>query len=161
MTSDEYTVGLKEIARRLTEIEKTNIEDESLYAAYIAEQSPRYYYISDCGEIASAEYCYHNGIGNKRLDIGNIFNTKSEAEFALERLRVIFEMQQWSGNMWDNYAIAYDKDLKNILISTRSFDAYYLGEMCFATRADAENCVEEVGAYRIKKYYFMIPEKEL
>lgn len=113
---------------------------------------------------------FHNGLpvlenwsgysnDEREYEIGNIFRTRTEAEFEAERLKVLAEMREWAGSWDDIYVLTYigSKDIvsfSNVVMVRNTF-----GEMRFATEKDAKNCIKTVGADRIKKYYFMIPEE--
>ena len=88
-----------------------------------------------------------------------MFKTEAEAEFAIERLKVIAEMREWAGNWNDRYAISVDPCDKKLKVLDRIL-LWSNGDMRFATEKDAKNCLKAVGEDRIKKYYFMIPEGE-
>ena len=96
-----------------------------------------------------------------RYSIGNVFRTEAEAEFAAERLKVLAKMREWAGNYNDPYAISYigfnNQDVQIIVVDKTGYSSF--GEMRFATREDAKNCINEVGEDRIIKYYFMVPEE--
>ena len=88
--------------------------------------------------------------------IGNVLKTKADAEFAVERLRVIAEMKEWAGEWDDPWAIEYD----NYGMVECVRDSILTGGMRFASDDDAYNCIKAVGVDRIKKYYFGVPEDE-
>lgn len=90
--------------------------------------------------------------------IGNLFIDKQAAEFAIERLKVLAEMREWAGKWDDEFTIRYDND-HGIETYFHVFPFKSYGEMRFATKEDAINCINAVGEDRIKKYYFMIPEE--
>lgn len=94
-----------------------------------------------------------------RYSIGNIFRTEAEAEFAAERLKVLAEMREWAGNYNDGYSLIYDIDKKRVCYTPAS-ERLVFGEMRFTTGADAEECIEAIGAERLMKYYFLIQEED-
>lgn len=89
---------------------------------------------------------------------GNAYKTKGEAIFAAERLKTIAEMREWAGNWDDTFVLTYIGNDDIVSFNTVLTFRNTFGEMRFATRKDAENCIKAVGEDRIKKYYFMIPE---
>lgn len=92
---------------------------------------------------------------NKILKFRNVFHTEEEARFTIERLKVLAEMRTWAGRWDDPFYIIYFPDDGKILIG---FSEQVNGDMHFATKEDALNCIMMVGVERIKKYYFCIPE---
>lgn len=100
----------------------------------------------------------------KRLSIGNAFHTKKEAEFALEKLKVIHELKQFAepkNIVWDyfneyHYIICYGCTSKAIDYNYAIINKYL--DITFATEEMARKAVEAVGENRIKKYYFEVKE---
>lgn len=90
-------------------------------------------------------------------------DTKEEAEFALERLKVIHELKQFAepkNTVWDfteyHYIICYDYTGDRINYGCSSIMKYF--DINFATEEMARKAVEAVGEDRIKKYYFGVEE---
>jgi hypothetical protein len=169
---------IKELEKKMAELEELQAETENTHAklkAQIAELKalreelpkpphPRwmpmndehYWYINDVPLSAT----WNNDICDINwYEFGNVFKTKEAAKFAVERLKVLAEMREWAGKWHDQYTITINHfDLTLEVLNRGVLRAN--GEMRFATEEDAHNCVEAVGADRIKKYYFMIPEEE-
>lgn len=85
-----------------------------------------------------------------RVSIGNVFRTKEEAKFAVERLKVLAEMRKFAsvGGCW---VIDYEKGE----IETDNFgDDCSFGTFAFEHEADALECINAIGEGRLKKYYF-------
>lgn len=116
-------------------------------------------YYTLCGDTVINRYSWDNDMWDKdRASIGNCFRTKEEAEFVLERLRVLAKMQKfaepfgakWYGNA-GHYYIFYsgrDKclDVDNNLLMRSS-------KLYFTSEKRARECIEAVGEDRIKKFY--------
>ena len=83
------------------------------------------------------------------------------AEFAIERLKVLAEMREWAGDWDDVFVLTYMGSEDIVRACTVVSFRNTFGEMRFATKEDALNCIKAVGEDRIKKYYFMIPEEEI
>lgn len=99
----------------------------------------------------------------KRLSIGNAFRTKKEAEFALEKLKVIHELKQFAepkNSVWVfkeyHYIICYDYIREGIDYNCSIINKYF--DITFATEEMARKAVEAVGEDRIKKYYLGVEE---
>lgn len=91
----------------------------------------------------------------KALAAGIVFKTREEAEFEIERQRVIAEMREWSGEICDDYVIGfvgYAEPYIKVFKTTHG----PCGELRFASKEDAQGCIYAVGAERILKYYFGI-----
>ena len=91
-------------------------------------------------------------------DVANVYRSEDDAEFALERRRVLAEIDEWRGEYGDPVSIAYYENNDRV----ESIAALYpnRGEALFANYEDADGCIRAIGQKRLKKYYFMIPEEE-
>ena len=82
------------------------------------------------------------------------------AEFVRERRKVLNEMREWAGKWNDLWILLYVGPNKAIVPEIVTNGEFTRGEMRFATREDAENCIRAVGGDRIIKYYFEISQEE-
>lgn len=164
MTRKEYEAEIVALKKRIAELETAQIEEESPappHPRWKPEQG-YYYYCVEPSTDSPISFYYNGGdrttLFEKEFDIGNVFRTIAAAEFAAERLKVLAKMREWAGNWDDGVALKYDGTTKLISTTFISPRQYTFGEMRFATKEDAINCIKTVGEDRIKKYYFMIPE---
>lgn len=157
MNERECKAEIEALKQRIAELERTEIEaDGPPHPRYMPENGVDYFEIMSYGRVSASvwtdsKYC------QRALDIGNVFRTQKEAEFALERLKVLAEMREWAGKWNDEFNLRYEKGEIETFCQALSDKSY--GEMRFATKEDALNCINAVGEDRIKKYYFMIPEE--
>ncbi len=97
--------------------------------------------------------------------IGNIYNTREQAEYALERMKVRAELERLSLESWGNNRYSSDSlffDIKiglgtgasQLEVHASSFSIY--SNITFATAENAEEAIRTVGADRIKKYLFNV-----
>lgn len=170
---------LHELERKLVELDELRTELKSTidevksgegekpkppHPRWIPKECEFYYYISDTRGIYIDSW-HSDDIDKFRFSTGNVFRrdnvfqNSAEAEFAIERMKVLAEMREWAGNYNDIYFLFYDVNEERIRYLPATEKTVY-GEMRFATNEDAKNCIEAVGGDRIKKYYFMIPEDE-
>lgn len=104
----------------------------------------------------------------KRYEIGNCFKTKNEAEFALEKLKVITELKRYACEYneekinWQstdgkyNYYIKYD--VRSHIV-TYDFEKFFKREdIYFTSREIAKAAIKEIGEERLKKYYFEVED---
>ena len=114
------------------------------------------------------DYWYMNALGiifndkwsgsiseEEMLEIGNVFKTKQQADFAAEKLKVEAELRKYSRPFnygWGNYNI--------ILTDNESVNTAYWsgvqsqGSIHFESKEKAQQAINEVGQERIKKYLF-------
>ena len=106
-----------------------------------------------------------NEPNNFQYAIGNCFKTKEEAEFALERLKVIAEMKRyivehddvelhWSNGTQQKCILTYDHALKIISVDSFSLVQEIETSLYASSREIMKNMIKEIGEDRIKKYYF-------
>lgn len=92
------------------------------------------------------------------LEIGNVFKTAEEAEFAVEKLKVEAELRKFSRpfeygeNCTEFY---YDHEFGGIMFCTLTASQTQ-GAIYFESREKAEGAIETVGEGRIKKYIFEV-----
>ena len=122
-----------------------------------------YYYIYSDGEITDSNFYLNDSFCKNILSIGNCFKTKEEAEFELERLKVIAKMKKFAepeDRKWDghnkHWCLLYDCNSVFIQVICKmefKYDCIY-----FESIEKAKKCVETVGKDRIKKYYLRVKE---
>ena len=130
------------------------------------KQKDRYLFFSDsCGHIE-----YVTWVGNpsdkQRFALGNCFKSREEAEFELERLKVLAEMRkfeepkdrEWDGSVNHHWFIFYDLTLNAIAIDR--LYCYKSSDIYFESQEVAEECIKAIGEDRIKKYYLGVMEVE-
>ena len=145
----------KEFAEKI-EILKSEAQQEQEFFPEIGEY---YFYINDTGDIYRTEYAppYNDDDYECRKDIGNIFRTRDEACFAVEKLKVEAELRKfsrpfvWGEENWILYMSAY----RNIFLGYEN-DEVCQGVIYFESEEKAEEAIEAVGEERIKKYIFGI-----
>ena len=113
-----------------------------------------YYLIDIDGEVMNA--IWNNiYIDNDFRNIGNIFLTKEEAEFEVERRKIETEMIRLGGRRnfkfnGDNYGIYYCDGINVVYYC----NTMYQGLIYFDTIKDAHDAIKEIGKNRIIKYIF-------
>ncbi|WCG37066.1 hypothetical protein PML80_05945 [Aerococcus urinaeequi] len=114
-----------------------------------------YWYVdsdTDVMDTASYDGEYDRG----RLSIGNVFKTKEQAEFAVEKLKVEAELRKHSrpfeyGKF--NYYLFFDIDGNSIITDFTSYCPPQ-GAIYFESEEKAQQAIKSVGIDRIKKYLF-------
>lgn len=146
---------LKALKERIAELEEQAKEEQEFPKNY-----DDYWFIDEEGSVGSTLYDNHY-IDDYYIDrchqtIGNIFSTKEQAEFAVEKLKVEAELRKFSRlfkedeNNWFILWHTYKKEVQ-IDWSTRLFRQ---GTIYFESGKKVEEAIEAVGKERIKKYIF-------
>lgn len=119
-------------------------------------------------------YSYINTIGNIYYDTwngdawdlrvrenGNLFLTKEEAEFELERRKCEAIMLKYGRRTFkyedDNYFIRFDNDDKKVFVDVWRLNQFQ-GIIYFDTEELAQKAMDEIGKERLKKYIFRVEE---
>lgn len=153
LTEDER----KELMRL---VEKSN---EPKRKVRFPERGEEYYYLESTNDVGY-DLWTNNTSNNLRLNMGNIFKTKKEAEFAAEKQKVIVELQRyaiehnerdidWNDGNEHKYNIIYEHNFNRLRIFS-TFNRQYIGQIYFTSVEIAKNAIREIGEDRIKKYLF-------
>lgn len=146
--------ALAETAEKLRDF----VENESVpqqpkppHSRWKPRDGSQYYWVSGCGAIELSNW-REDEFDQNAFAIGNVYETKAEAEFAAEQMKVLAEMGNWMGSWNGPYCIRLYPlyGIKVVSTPTQFGD----GEMRFDTQEDALHCIAVVGAERIRKYYF-------
>lgn len=153
----------EERATLLYLVKKANKSDSKVWKP---EYDMDYYFIRNNGQI-----CYTNwiksDIDKERFILGNCFKTEEEAEFALERQKVITELKRymlennekeidWYDHCVLKYYIQYDYVNDTLNIASTRYYKSNISSMYFTSDKIAQAAIEAIGKERIKKYYFEV-----
>lgn len=118
----------------------------------------RYYFIETNGGVYS---CYWLADVNDlcRIEFGNVFLTKEEAEFELERRKCEAIMLKYGRRMFKygdgNYLLRFNNTNKKVEVDFWSIYQYQ-GSIYFDTEELAQKAIDEIGEERLKKYVFRV-----
>jgi hypothetical protein len=126
------------------------------------EEGETYWFIY--GDYSIYDSCWDNdSTDNIRYSTGNCYKTKADAEFALEKQKLLVAMQRYADERneeeidWENdkpkFYIYYNYRQK-IIYNSSCTNFRGLGQIYFTSKEIAENCVKEFTELRIKKYLF-------
>lgn len=126
-----------------------------------------YFRIDPFGNITSLKW-ENDVFDNKYYNARNIYKTKEEAEFEVERRKIMTELQNYADEHngeidHPSYAlwIAFDEDDMSITVETESY-LPPVGAVLFSYGGTAYDAIETIGEDRILKYMFRVnPNKEL
>lgn len=156
---EELQKKVDELQKELNELKEQEKETES-GGVWRPKLGERYFYISPNGEIL---YDTNDDTPTDimRFSIGNVFRTKEEAEFAVEKLKALAELKVFAepkDRKWDgknkHWCIGYDVEDDRIHVG--HWLAYKSNEVYFETKEKAQQAVDAVGMDRIKKYYLEV-----
>lgn len=115
-----------------------------------------FYTISAFGDIRHWEYKGHE-IDLNAFRIGSVFKTREEAEFEVEKKKVITELNRYSKAYnpdKNNFCICYSYGEDALVPYLEPLDEPDIGAYYFESEKMAKKAIKEVGEERIKKYLF-------
>ena len=145
---------LKALKERIAELEE-QVKGEQEFP----QEDDIFWFINTFGR--SVWSTWGESITNRQLiEIGNMFRTKEQAEFAVEKLKVEAELRKFSRPFKEdeyNYFIQIHPSRNNIVTES---DDYYptQGTIYFESTTIANEAIDTVGKERIKKYIFGVED---
>lgn len=142
-----------------------NIEKQTEEEISFPMEGDKYYFIN--GSEVCESYWYDDEIDRDRLPLGNCFKTLEEAEFEVERLKVLHEMKQFAEpkeREWDSFNEHYYIYYRFLNLNTSNVieighvNSCKSDEIYFESKENAKACIESVGEDRIKKYYLRVED---
>lgn len=141
---------IKALKERIAELEEQAKEEQEFPQKY-----DDYWYVDDDTEVLSQKW-HNSEYDEGRLSIDNIFKTKEQAQFAVEKLKVEAELRKFSRPFKENDNNYYiELYLLDKTISIDSSDCFQTqGTIYFESTTIANEAIEAIGENRIKKYIF-------
>ncbi len=124
------------------------------------QNGDKFYYIDSI--LAVGEDVFASGTLDYTFQkAGNCFKTKEEAEFLVEKIKVINELKEYSRPFIygkENYYLVWQYDVYGEKSFVRALWTSYekTNNIFFACKKKAEEAINAVGEDRIKKYYLGI-----
>ena len=141
---------INSLKQRISELEQ-QVEQEKDFPQYGKD----YWYVDDDAEVTDSEW--DGGDWDQvRMSVGNVFKTKEQAEFVVEKLKVEAELRKISrpfkcGEI--NHYIFLNTDNECLDVVGLSYSQYQ-GTIYFESEEKAQQAIQSVGEERIKKYIF-------
>lgn len=161
---DKILKNIKTKEDRVAQIEKEL--EELKNKKWKPEVGEIYHYISNRGSTLCETNDNFPG-DEDRFNIGNYFKTHEEAEFEVERIKVLEELkkfsyefsdEEWEYGDFDKFILYYNYETNEIDIDcfwNCKYDSIH-----FKTKEDAEKAIDKIGEERLKKYYFKVGNNE-
>lgn len=93
----------------------------------------------------------------EQLSIGNIFRTREQAEFLLEKLKVEAELRKFSRPFKHgakNHTINYNHETEMVVNVNATATYQETGSFYFDSYEEVVEAIDTIGEERIKKYFF-------
>ena len=145
---------IKALKERIAELEEQAKEEKEF-----PQEDDVFCFINTFGK--PVESTWGESITNRQLiEIGNMFRTKEQAEFAVEKLKVEAELRKFSRPFeYGKFNYYLFLNIKSDSLDTQ-FTSYCppQGAIYFESEEKAQQAIEAVGAERIKKYIFGVED---
>ena len=162
---------LKKVAEdlmKIVEVDKEEQKKKETKKRWKPNDNDKYFYPSAFGEICYMSWKDGNCFDEGHYNFHNVFKTREEAEFELERRKIMVELQNYADdhngeitNPSDAFWIAFDEDDMSITVEMESY-LPPVGAVLFSDADTAYDAIEAIGEDRILKYMFRVnPNKEL
>ena len=145
---------LKALKKRIAELEEQAKEEQEF-----PQDGDVYWYINPLGFAFHDEWSGFITEGHK-IEIGNIFKTKEQADFAVEKLKVEAELRKFGRPFKEdeyNYFIQIHPSHNNIVVESDDFYQTQ-GAIYFESTTIANEAIDAIGENRIKKYIFRVED---
>ena len=144
---------IKALKQRIAELEEQVEQEEEFPQKY-----DDYWYVDDDTEVLSQKW-HNSEYDEGRLSIDNIFKTKEQADFAVEKLKVEAELRKFGRP----FILGEENWYLNMIRSkdiTIAYDHYNIhqGTVYFKSKDKVKEVIEIIGEERIKKYLFGVEE---
>lgn len=140
---------LKMLKERITELEYHAKEQQ-----VFPKRGDKYHFIEASGGVGWFQWD-ESGFGLRAQDIGNMFRTKEQAEFAVEKLKVEAELRKFSRPFKRdslNVVMCFDTEADELYSETKRFMTQ--GAFYFEGLVQIQEAIKTIGEDRIKKYIF-------
>lgn len=171
MDNKNITINMENLSEEeqntlLELIKKSNEIKSKKSKVWKPKEGEGFYTIHGDGSIDELTW-FNNADIIKRYELGNCFKTEKEAEFALERQKVITELKRyaleqnekeidWYDHCVLKYYIQYDYVNNKLNIVSTRYSKSNISSMYFTSDKIAQAAIEAIGEERIKKYYFEV-----
>lgn len=126
------------------------------------KQSEIYYSILANGSIDYTTYDSNNRIDKQRLSSGNCFKTGEEAQYMLEKIKIINKLRELSNikcsENKNKYFIYYNFRENRVLCGETNLCKLSPFEACFKTAEECKEAIKTIGEDNLKKYYFDVED---
>ena len=142
------------------------IKTGKCWKPYIDE---KYFCIDGDGEL-DWDLCDDTRYTNSRMSIGNYFQTEQQAEFMIEKLKVIHELKtfaaenndeeiNWNNDDQKKFFLYYNYIANEVSVDWVPYIKDIPFNVYFTGKSIAEKSIDAIGIERLKKYYFEVEEE--
>jgi len=142
------------------------VEKANKQKVWKPKKDERCWYVNVGGTAHHFDFAENHAHRKNMIAIGNCFRTREEAEFAVEKLKVIAELRRFAEEHNEPIDWKNIHEAKHYLIYYCSGDEVtsdFWGDvrypsMSFSSREIAQSAIDTIGVDRLKKYYFEVEE---
>ena len=158
MIAEEMIKELEKLGYEITITKKLN-------KVWKPKYGDTYYYLNSYGKIDECTWDNHS-IDTGRYDMGNCYPTEEQAEFALEKHKIMVQLKRfaeennnpidWNNEGQDKYTFYYDHLTEKIAIEEKIWCQHYT--FWFSSIELCKQAIDLIGEDNIKKYLFEIED---
>ena len=126
----------------------------------------RYWYTNSLGGYAVNTFSKSSNVDAMRIAIGNCYETKEEAEQAVEKMKVMTELKRladkswkeagaeidWSDNSITKYFVRYDIEYDSVFVDSNC-SVKNINEFYFHSEQKAKEAIDKIGEERLKSVF--------
>lgn len=166
MSIKDLDAKIEEIIRKQNEINqhietlndlvKNNQEESRSSVVWEPGENEPYHVVNTNGVVSTL---FNNSVFDKNtMKHTRVFKTEEEAEFEVERMKVLRELEKFSCKFRYNerdWYIYYDYSLQKVRTCSSSFKCH---ELYFESEEMVKEAIKAVGEDRIKRYYLGVED---
>lgn len=124
------------------------------------KEGDTYFYISGRGNVISDNFMPCLPSDNDKVLFNNAFQTAEEAEYMVEKIKIINKLRELSNIKFsenkNKYFIYYNFRENRVLCGETNLCKLSPFEACFKTAEECQEAIKTIGEDNLKKYYFDI-----
>ena len=154
----------EEMAEKIAEDIKVAL-DEYKKSKPFPQAGDNFFFICANGLIGNDTFARYPARDFGMYNFGNCFKKVEEAEFKLEQLKVLHELEQLADDDQIDayndyhYTLIYDFDKSAVKIGDIVCAGFMYGTHYFKSKESAQAAIDKIGEERLKKYYFCIGDQ--
>lgn len=160
---EELKQKIMENEKKIVEIEKKIEEKQAETGRWKPGEREKYWFIDRYGQVINDRWTNHV-LDNIRYENGNCFQSSEEAEFAIEKLKIIIKLKEFAepkNRAWDgkneHFFFYYDYMTKEVRMSYNN--DCKSRKIYFESEEKVKQAIASIGEDKIKKYYLEVEEE--
>lgn len=137
-------------------------EEKEKNKSWKPKEGDAYFYISGTGKVISDNFMPCLPSDNDKVLFNNAFQTAEEAEYMVEKIKIINKLRDLSNIKFsknkNKYFIYYNFRENRVRCGETNLCKLSPFEACFKTAEECQKAIEIIGEDNLKKYYFDVED---